>query len=104
MFVRGIVGREQDRSPSNDVQKQTARIFEQVKDVLGKNDLSPNNIVRIRVYLIAITDWACTVQLQLAEFFGGDIPPCTVTIVSALVEDWMQIEIEVDIFLDIYSK
>lgn len=95
LFLSGLVGREPDLSPSVGIGYQTERIFVRMRENLDSQKISLSNVVNIRIYLIDVTSWKKDVLPIVESMFNGTIPPCTVIGVSALVEEWMEIEIEV---------
>lgn len=95
LFLAGLVGREPDLSPSIGIEYQTERIFDRLRKILDSHQINLIDVVNLRIYLKDVTSWKKDVLPIVERMFNGTIPPCTVIGVSALVEEWMEIEIEV---------
>ena len=95
LFLAGLVGREPDLSPSIGIGYQTERIFDRLSKILDTHQIGLVDVVNIRIYLLDVNAWKKDVFPIVDKMFSGSVPPCTVVGVSALVEEWMEIEIEV---------
>lgn len=96
LFVMGLVGREKDGSPAVDIARQTTNSLDRLESLLSTRHLTLVDIARLRIYLTDIGNWRDRVLSLVDSRFTGSLPPCTVVGVSALVEPWMLIEIEVE--------
>lgn len=95
LFLAGLVGRESDLSPSIGIGYQTERIFARLIKILESHQVSLSKVVNIKIYLTDVTSWKNEVLPIVVRMFDETIPPCTVIGVSALVEEWMEIEIDI---------
>ena len=95
LFLAGLVGREPDLSPSIGIGYQTERIFARLTKILDAHQIGLANVVNIKISLLDVTTWKEVVFPIVDKMFNGTVPPCAVVGVSALVEEWMEIEIEV---------
>jgi enamine deaminase RidA (YjgF/YER057c/UK114 family) len=96
VFVAGMVGRAADGAPLTDIGSQVDRAIARLREALAEESLELSDVVRLRVFLTDIATWSAPVGPALDAAFGGTFPPATVVGVSALVEPWMGIELEVE--------
>jgi enamine deaminase RidA (YjgF/YER057c/UK114 family) len=82
-----------------DAYAQTAQILRNIERALGEVGATMADVIRTRIYVIAIRrDWQ-EIGRAHREVFGA-IRPCTSMVeVSRLIEDWMLVEIEADAVL-----
>jgi enamine deaminase RidA (YjgF/YER057c/UK114 family) len=93
--VMGMVGRDVNGALVSGTAAQAHRALERVEEALDEVGLNRASIVRLRLYLVDISEWS-TVREEVIQFFGEEWPPTTVVGVSALVEPAMRVEIEAD--------
>ena len=89
------MGRESDLSPSIGIGYQTERTFARLIKILESHQIGLSEVVNIKIYLTDVRSWKKDVLPIVATMFHETIPPCTVIGVSALVEEWMEIEIDI---------
>lgn len=95
LFLAGFVGREASGQPIHELIGQARRTLARIEAELSRYGADRSSIRRLRVYVTDVGRWGDVLPI-LEEWFAGEIPPCVVVEVNALVEPWMQIEIEVD--------
>ena len=94
--VSGTVGLEADGTlAEGDAGRQAARALEIIETALGELGASMDQVVRTRIYVVDIEDWPAVAEAYRGRF-GASRPTATLVQVSALVEQAMLVEIEVD--------
>lgn len=96
--VAGMVGRDPAGGQVSGVVGQARRAVARLADALAEEGpgLQLSDVVRLRVYLTDVRDWSASVLPVLDDAFEGTLPPCTVLGAVALVEDWMEVELEAE--------
>jgi enamine deaminase RidA (YjgF/YER057c/UK114 family) len=79
----------------NDPYAQTVQILANIRWALSQVGAVIEDVVRYRVYLVAIEDWT-EVARALSEAFNATRPCSTLLSVAALIDPAMRVEIEVD--------
>ena len=97
VFVAGTTAVDEEGQivGENDAYEQTRFILEKIKIALSKLNLKLEDIVRTRIYVVDISSWE-EIGKAHGEFFRNIRPASTMVEVSALVDDKMLVEIEVD--------
>jgi enamine deaminase RidA (YjgF/YER057c/UK114 family) len=79
---------------ADDVAAQTRQCFDNIASALSKAGGGLEHLVRVRVYLADLADFAVVAPI-LGEYCRA-APPANTTLVSALVDPRMKVEIEAD--------
>lgn len=94
VFVSGTTGFDYETGEiAEDVENQTHQALHNIQSALVKAGSKLTDVVRVRVFLAAAEDFP-----RIAPIIGAyfrDIRPANTTVVSALVDSRMKIEIEV---------
>ena len=94
VFVSGTTGFDyRSGTISEDVALQTEQCFRNIQSALEQAGSSMADLVRIRVYLVDAADFAAVAPI--VGRWCREARPANTTIVSALVDPRMKIEIEV---------
>ena len=93
--LAGVVGRDEEGGPVDGLLPQTVRTLERIGAVLAGHGLDRSDVIRLRVYLVDVSDWPSVLDV-LVDWFGPTLPAATVVGGLNLVEPWMLIEIETD--------
>ncbi len=94
IFVSGTTGFDYAAgSISDDVAEQTEQCFRNIRDALANCGVHMADMVRIRVFIASKDDFE--VIAPIVGKWCADARPANTTVVSALVDDRMKIEIEV---------
>ncbi len=94
MFVSGCTGFDYATGAiADDVEAQTHQSFRNVEAALAEAGAGLGDVVRVRVFIAARDDFARAAPV-IGEYFR-DIRPANTTVVAALVDERMRIEIEV---------
>ena len=94
--VAGTVATEPDGTVTDgDAGVQTVRIFEIISEALASLDASMDQVVRIRIFVVDMNDWAAVAEVVRGSF-GDSRPTATLVEVTALMEPSMLVEIEMD--------
>ncbi len=78
---------------ADDVVEQTHQTFRNIEAALADAGVGLGDVVRVRVFLAARDDFARVAPL-LGHYFG-DARPANTTVIAALVDERMKVEIEV---------
>ena len=95
LALAGMVGRDEQGGPVSGLLPQTVRALERIESVLAEHDLDRSHVIRLRIYLVDVSDWPAVLEV-LTEWFGPTLPAATVVGNVTLVEPWMLIEIDTD--------
>lgn len=101
VFVTGTTGFRPDGSDiddayADDAYAQTKQALDHVRRAMAHLDAGMEHVVRTRMFVTSIArDWR-DVGRAHEEAFGAVRPATTMVEVSALIETWMRVEIEVD--------
>ena len=97
IFVSGTVSTDGKGNVvfENDYYNQTKFIFEKIEKVLIEAGATLNNVVRTRMFVVDISNWAAIGKAHL-EFFNDIKPAATMVEVKKLINGKCLIEIEVD--------
>ena len=83
----------------DDVERQTDRALANVAAALERLDAGLEDVVRTRLYVTDIDDWAAVGRVHGSYF--GDVRPATAMVeVSRLIDPRMLVEIEADALVD----
>lgn len=94
VFVSGTTGFDYAAGAiSDDVAEQTEQTFRNIVSALGKADATLADVVRVRIF-IAMRDDFETVAKVVGKHFR-EIRPANTTVVCALCDERMKVEIEV---------
>ncbi|GIV75760.1 RidA family protein [Litorilinea aerophila] len=104
VFVSGTAPIAPDGTPAapGDPAGQARRCFEIIQAALEEAGASLAHVVRTRIFLRRIEDWAQVAQVH-GEFFGAVRPASTVVEVSRFIDPAWLIEVEADAFIDLES-
>jgi enamine deaminase RidA (YjgF/YER057c/UK114 family) len=84
---------------ADDVERQTDRALANVAAALERLDAGLEDVVRTRLYVTDIDDWAAVGRVHGSYF--GDVRPATAMVeVSRLIDPRMLVEIEADALVD----
>jgi enamine deaminase RidA (YjgF/YER057c/UK114 family) len=96
VFVSGTTGFDYGRMTiSDDVVEQTEQCFRNIEQAVTRAGAAMTDMVRIRVYLVDAKDFERVVPV--IGRWCGPARPANTTVVSALIDPRMKIEIEVTI-------
>jgi enamine deaminase RidA (YjgF/YER057c/UK114 family) len=84
---------------AGDAAAQTRRCFEIVRGALEEAGGSLRDVVRTRVLLVYIEDWAAVAAVH-GEVLGDVRPACTVLQVARFIDPGWLVELEVDAFVN----
>lgn len=94
VFVSGTTGFDYACGTlPDDVEAQTEQAFRNIESALGEAGATMADAVRVRIYLAVREDFEAVAPI-VGRWFRG-IRPANTTVVSALVDERMKIEIEV---------
>ena len=91
--VAGTTAWYADGRVPDDAAEQARRCLEIVERALGEAGASLADVVRTRIYLTDIADFAAVGEVH-GRAFGDVRPACTAVAVSALVDPRLKVEIE----------
>lgn len=94
VFVSGTTGFDYAKGTiAEDVAEQADQALRNIEAALAEAGASMADVVRVRVFLVERTDFEAVAPI-LGRWFKG-IRPANTTVVSALVDTRMKIEVEV---------
>ena len=94
VFVSGCTGFDYASGDiADDVVEQTHQTFRNVEAALAEAGCGLADVVRVRVFVAAREDFARVAPILGAHF--RDVRPANTTVVAALVDERMKVEIEV---------
>lgn len=98
--VTGTIALDDDGNPvKGDAGAQTRRVLAILERALRRVGATPDDVVRTRIFVTDIArDWEAVGRAH-GEVFGVLRPATTMVEVSALIEPWARVEIEVDAIL-----
>jgi enamine deaminase RidA (YjgF/YER057c/UK114 family) len=95
VWVSGSTGTQPDGSIAESAGAQTRAALDTIELALHKAGASIADVVRVRSYVVDITEWEAIAD-ALRERFGAVRPAMTMVEVARLISPEQRIEIEVD--------
>lgn len=95
IVVSGTAPQWPDGSVDPGVEAQARRCFEIIAAALAEAGATLADVVRTRIFLVAVDDFAA-VQRVHGELFASIRPACTAVVVAALLDDRWRVEIEAE--------
>lgn len=94
VYVSGTTGFDyQTMEMPEDVGEQTEQTFQTIKKSLAHFGATLDDVVRVRVWIVDVKDWK-VINGVVGKYFK-EVRPANTTVVSALVDERMKVEIEV---------
>jgi reactive intermediate/imine deaminase len=95
IFVTGQIAMDSNGEVvSNDIEKQTKFVFENIKSILEEAGASFADVVKTQIFLTDINDFSKVSPIR-NEYYEDSEPVSTLVEVSALVKKRCKIEVEV---------
>lgn len=94
VFLSGMTSRNRDGSlyGSGDIQAQTRRCLDNMKDILSQTDSTLDDVIALTVYVTDIANLDAVHEVR-ATYFEPPYPSSTLVEVSSLVDPGMMIEL-----------
>lgn len=93
VYCSGIIGVKEDGSLAESLEDQVHEIFENMKAILGQENLALNHVIKTLVFLSDMNDFAQFNTLYAKEF--GEHRPTRSTVQVAALPRQAKVEIEV---------
>lgn len=101
IFVSGVQAPKDDnhRVITDDIEKQTKLVFEDIIKILRQADASIDNVVKAVIYITNMQDFDKVSAIR-GEYFKNAVPVSTLVEVNRMTRDGAKIEIEVTAMLE----
>jgi enamine deaminase RidA (YjgF/YER057c/UK114 family) len=95
LYLAGQIGNQPDGTLPSTVEEQIVQAYENVRQILASQGATPDDIVKMTIYVAARpTNWDVIRRKRAAMFKGIQPPPSTWVYVSGLIRPEYLVEIE----------
>lgn len=93
LHISGQIGMDASGNIGRDAKEQSTFIFQNIAEVLKAAEMSIDNLVLLRCYLVEASDLPAFREVR-ASFLSGRRPASTLVIVRALADPRLLVEVE----------
>ncbi len=93
-FVTGQIAMDENGNvASDDIEKQTEFVFENIKKILAADNMTFMDVVKVQIFVLDMAEFPKISKIR-NKYLGDSKPASTLVEVSRLVKDGCRVEIE----------